>query len=1265
MVSVAARCKSVLICALYWFFQSSIESDAVTDGCDVGNNCAEGGDTSNTQDGLYSHAQANATMRARAMLQRKMQHVTSVVDSSTGLADEMKYHLDQNPNQECSVTVCPDDNQANCEDTYKATAIKKFSLTDHRRRRAMSDEISSVFVGEGCDKVKLYDDDDYADAPLVTSKSLNELPYDFDDDVSHVELFPKPKPIVRLEVKPCSVNIMSSFKTFGYREQLATYSSASSSDGFTVNLSDAIADDFDAISMTEGCAYVKLVDEDSDGDVIYVPQQAELFRLPYDFSYDTKSITIYQKDFGMHPLQNTCPAGYHSMLGAGTKIESAPWANAFNLCDSNEACCGIAESADSKWKSANKDMLELVGCDVQEKTDKRWFATCVKDNKSQDVCDTIAFGASDSPSTYSKIGVGLCTADNLALDTNSVAKLNAGECQDLCSGDEECKGYAVDSSGYCSRWLLESSSSVTGGEITGSSGNSSGCYAKNAPVILQGHPWSYASLNTSKTGAIEQIKDVLNVALGDGESATKTILASLLSAYSTEVSASAADVTSKLSERAFREISMLAVHGLAIKYGTDDNATGDTASLWGAGLYKNLQTSSCIQVRATKGLPPAQLPGTCENYNLFDEYEVWYKTLNSTLQLELLKLGMLSISKNQKFESDGETYVASEDCFTSKKAIDDEEVLQFNIVQSMMMESPRHHKKLFDWVVQSQDYPDMCQWKEFINNHSRPDTVAALAEFIGTYGQITLATLYTNELFGYDAEEVFMELGALLELFLVFAYEGTSWPAVTVNDKVVTADVAVGNAMALMATAAFMQSTYIAAMSFDINQAVGSAEEFQELKDAIAAQYPGEEENVYAFASLAYEMIAETIACKGGAESCQYLYSNTTQRALVESLLQQEDPDTDVDIDLTGRWQKASLASSALDNAFKVGSLLWKIGKCINENLTTGDSYTPPEGGYYSLLEVDGEKPSAPKGKSKKTKTNSKNGTSSCPTTEQWIQTALEIPIGLSGLADELAGVTAGVKALAFSKLTPAEKSSRMITALTVSLSQRVKLATAAETVKISVIVDGATDAVEVSKLKASWDSVKAFVGGSWVKVKKVVSAVKSGVASLVGGVRALAQSQLGKAVILLASKALGVVLQGFAIMGLITDVRTLIGAFEDGKIAIGIFTTLSAIGGAIGIASAIVSPLMVIGFVTKASLMGSLFGPAGAVVGAIIGSLAALALFLHAELNPPPDGEEQGKEFCCYAWMLDINPEILVANWLWNAKQLCKDALDGDGKVY
>jgi len=128
-----------------------------------------------------------------------------------------------------------------------------------------------------------------------------------------------------------------------------------------------------------------------------------------------------------------------------------------------------------------------------------------------------------------------------------------------------------------------------------------------------------------------------------------------------------------------------------------------------------------------------------------------------------------------------------------------------------------------------------------------------------------------------------------------------------------------------------------------------------------------------------------------------------------------------------------------------------------------------------------------------------------------------------------------------------------------------------------------------------------------------------------------------GKAALALVKAVASKALFALGAFQLIFDIYTLINYFEDGEIALGVFTVISAIGGVISVVAGVCS--MAFGVSTS---MFAWSGPLAPLIGAIIGALAAIGALIYTLLNPEPGNQDYGDQFCCYTVALGMNPKVL-----------------------
>jgi hypothetical protein len=978
------------------------------------------------------------------------------------------------------------------------------------------------------------------------------------------------------------------------------------------------------VTMTEGCAYVQLEDDDGDAAsstqnyMIVTPSSQE--PLPYDFSYDVRSIVIYQKTYLTSPLEGLCPNGYKARLGAGTVLEArVAWDEAERRCNENASCCGIMQSMSAEWRFYRQGKLDLVKCDIRESS--TWTATCVKEKLEEQVCDTIAFGEPAPPDfvttgSFVQFGPGLCVSNK----SQELKNTKADKCSQKCWLMEDCKGYSTQSTNICHLWL----DPITDYGQKGST-KSARCFKKN--LDRYSHPWRFANWGAptsrvTKDKAPGVVEGLVSSILKEDQ--TEGDVVKLLTSYATELASSATDLLNILTERTTKQIELLAVHSLAQKYGAEE------PSKWGEALTNRLNTSSCVQQRKANGCPPAQIPGTCSNYKDFEFYEKWYKELPAKLQEDLLRLGFLSRARGEIYSKDLEgqnTAPASEACFQSTDLVVEEQSLLLANVQEQLMGDPARRKKMYIHILNSPDFPDMCQWVAFLKLSGggkqggrgsgsklelewQPgsESISALANLIGTKSSLTLATLYASNELGFDAQAAFMDLGSLLQVMMVFQYNSGNkgWPSLDYGGQNIPVDKVATDVVAKMTLATFIQQLTVSASSLEIKDVTSTAEDVDELTRVAMQTYNNQTWG------------KERDACKEEMGLCQFLLDllNDYVGERTGSLLQSQS-----DEEQMGPWRarKTSLVASAGYLLLKVSYASDLVYKCHNKEILKKEN---KDSGCKELSDV-----------------------------KNWAQYSEEVPMAMLDFYDQAKGVKGfrnliddidEIKTIQKGMKLEAMKL-KLVSKYTETLASMTKRKSSEVTVDI---VAGSNTYKGVTKFRANNNELLAWVGekNDWLKVTEIQGAQKTSRTSLMKQVSRF-KKWMGPAGVKIASTSAAIGLQYFCLGGVISDLKTMLDAFENEEIWKGVWAMTSMLGGVVGLLNAAAQAAIWTG-VSFAGKLGvalvGLAGPAGAVISMVLAAIGGIALLILDVLDQPATQTQLQNELCCYAARLGFPKKIL-----------------------
>eukprot|EP00930_Biecheleria_cincta_P033487 TRINITY_DN23212_c0_g2_i1.p1 TRINITY_DN23212_c0_g2~~TRINITY_DN23212_c0_g2_i1.p1 ORF type:complete len:1463 (+),score=299.80 TRINITY_DN23212_c0_g2_i1:76-4389(+) len=639
-------------------------------------------------------------------------------------------------NERCKIRVCKDDHFGpnNCDggETFSDVTSREFNL-ESRRRRQMEDEVSSVWVGDGCEKVILYDEDNDGDTMTLTAPGRNDLPWDFDNDVGRVMITPKAKAHYA-SFPDCEVKI---YEDNGYdsrrrRHDYATFTvkaeGSAGIHGKTFNLQGShrrrrsAEDEISSIKVGEGCAAVKLIDEDGDGDEIWAMRPG-ISNLPGDFDNDVKELVIYPRDANQHPTQGRCPAGYEPRMGVGEPLQhtfqsglegtfytfdqGSTMPNAQTLKNKNPAKTKIDETINY----AQSDSFESV---VGRKNN--FYAVWEGALKIVKPGEYTFFLKSSDGSSLKLDGTAVVSNEG----KHGVSEKDNGKRPSYLSpGMHNVKLELFVSKGAEARMVLsykgpdtdQSKTVIPKGKL----------FTRIMPTLKQGFPvfrqfQAFAKCQErSDCCGVAQTADGLWNSRNEGAfvlvncqiketGSDKTWWASC---SKKDKKKEICDATAQYSDKPFAFLTnnnkldylvslissgfsssdkagvkeMLAAYSsmhssatffqddmmmllqqeislLALNVAAHKFGEGKYATRWGEGIMKTFKENACRQTKVAADLPFMFLPGTCDNFNRYRAYQTWYNDLPTDIKEVLDKYAIAALSKELKIDVEGDSDTA-------------------------------------------------------------------------------------------------------------------------------------------------------------------------------------------------------------------------------------------------------------------------------------------------------------------------------------------------------------------------------------------------------------------------------------------------------------------------------------------------------------------------------------------------------------------------------------------------------------------------------
>eukprot|EP00931_Biecheleriopsis_adriatica_P067255 TRINITY_DN4141_c0_g1_i4.p1 TRINITY_DN4141_c0_g1~~TRINITY_DN4141_c0_g1_i4.p1 ORF type:complete len:2869 (-),score=414.31 TRINITY_DN4141_c0_g1_i4:40-8646(-) len=758
-------------------------------------------------------------------------------------AEAMQY-FPGDVNMLCRVTLCKHHNYQHCFETFETRKEVVYQV------RSMREEATSLWIGDGCQKLVLKNED--GDTQTFDADSSAHLEVfddlrgtDHNDDLSEIEITPKLNNARECNSQGCKVDLYQYFNYQGAKLTL-TSKSVVSPEIYYFRLKGGCPQNFDgkaapfhdmgSTPAIPRCRVNQLLDGSSitvkihDYDAAHMNDYMITRRsqnLPDDFDEDFKRIDLFADACG-YPLTARCPTGYTAAAGRGTimwhhdSVARQGQKEAYAACSADPNCCGVAQSS--------------ISSNVDDYTDfafKELYRSGL-----EHACK------GQYPNFYDCNGLYLGWI-NKDLDANLNPKLFLVDCAITDAVNTEHKYWATCrkvSKGpeLCWRQAEQSEQSIVN-SVAG--GNRSSAAAFMAEVLDTAAGLSSGSTSRERAGTRRRYT-------GTSPPWYTPNLQSMLADFA-GLQLTTMDLMGFLLKQSSKEISQLALHGVAETFqGTE----------WGKKLRKALREDNCKQAllvklnkRRYQDLPNFAT-GDCVSHGRYDSYVAWFKNLKQEMKEDLIKYGMLSYGETLKLDAQdrGDAYTVATDCFKNKAAIKQEQSKLMLHFDKLYTNDPLLKKTLYETVIK--DSPEeMCEWRAFQKKHldtqqSILDRFKDLASLLYD-GVALLIGLKTHEQLSALSEEVHQDLVLLLKFMRDLSYdkERESWPTVDVRHLDPTSTIA-GTYMTTsktlekiiaeidgLSTELMSQSTALSAITgLSREQLFGSIENFENLPGRFA-----------------------------------------------------------------------------------------------------------------------------------------------------------------------------------------------------------------------------------------------------------------------------------------------------------------------------------------------------------------------------------------------------------------------------------------------
>eukprot|EP00928_Gymnodinium_smaydae_P016951 TRINITY_DN1643_c0_g2_i2.p1 TRINITY_DN1643_c0_g2~~TRINITY_DN1643_c0_g2_i2.p1 ORF type:complete len:1434 (+),score=252.71 TRINITY_DN1643_c0_g2_i2:90-4391(+) len=711
------------------------------------------------------------------------------------------------------------------------------------------------------------------------------------------------------------------------------------------------------------------------------------------------------------------------------------------------------------------------------------------------------------------------------------------------------------------------------------------------------------------------LNDIFGSLMSTGE---KSVLMPLLTDYvSLHMSASA--FRSKLFEDAPKELNFLALNAAAKKFGE-----GKYKTSWGESYLKHFRDNACRQYAASEDLPFFQLPGSCSNFNRWRDYQEWFNDLSADVQNQLLRYAIASIGKELKLDASGDgddVYYPYQECYSSKDVANKAEV-DFNAkLMQTFMDTPKLRKHLYNQLLNAD--AGLCQWKSFIAARASSESATALLSFLGNQPHTLLVALLRNDRLRDDAFEIFTDLGVLARLLVSFSYNKNAFPTMmwpddeegATGEKRTSLPKVLEDVLAGMSYASLLMQTRMVASQKGASMAFSSQDEESSLKGRVSGHglggdYEGQ-------TALLLKQLEDQMACQG-------MPQNECTRDIQDALKKVYD-------------ESEEAKRKAASQANKLGKLGEKLSKCLDDGTCPHMSWRHEATSLHnSMAEFHEYMHGIVSRASRRVSTSAISGGRALNKYLEWRTLVQQEKLKNLAvlLADDSILKAPVAKPGKIGKAIQAAKdfAKGFITRIGQGISDLSK--------RIIVGIQQATSGFRTSTSVASSVFMVSSIGSN-------IAAVGSTAFQWIKG---------------LGGKVLGL----FAAVGVVTDVQGLIRCFDDNNIPLGIFTSMSLIGGVISVVSGVLGVASIVhaavtggaaaayavvtgavagaftsgfGFGTTA---GTSVGPLAPLVGVIVGAIGALGALIAGLLSKPPGSQKQGDQFCCYNFALGVPAALL-----------------------
>jgi len=748
-------------------------------------------------------------------------------------------------NQLCKVSICVDRQYgpSNCQGgiTKSTRGILKIDLTHgHNGVGPLEDEISSILVSDGCSKVELWDEDGDGDLLVAYPPGKPRFPGDFDNDVKTVKLYAKnastSQPVPVSEMEECCTIL---WKDDRYSGEHRTFCTNSFSQGEKFDLQ-YMRDEISSFNLSSGCKEIQLYDDDSDGETaFFYKNQSDLVG---DYDNDVKAIKLWAKDYGMHPIQGRCPAGYEAVNGVGTSLEGG-YDSGLELSRYNFST--------ALTKLPTYDELSKLK-PIQVKSTSIIYQFIDNDVPLSQSESSVMVGllkvasrgyytfslSSDNGAKLSFGGTLLLSTDGVLEKTTVTRKIYLGDgYQDIrieyvqASGGDgvqiKYQGPDTDSQSidipaanlFNRKWTTAEGASIDVGlaAFTRCEAESNCCGVSETAdeEWRKAHPDKFmlVQCDVKETGSdkdwwttcvkvSEKNRICDNTAMYSEHPFSWTSFSGVSTKEEGETTISAilqkssdADTINNIEKmlHAYSQLRSSAASAsdqlignsnkeialLAMNMVATKFGEGDAKTSWGEGLLQDYKEKACRQTRLAEDLPPSQLPGDCSSHNLYRDYKAWYETLPSDTQAELLKYGMAAVAQELKFDIEQN----GEDVYYPwQDCYTNKTAIESEMaainVNLMGLFYDRPKDKKYMFNHVLNTKPELCQWRSFIDTYAFPTTVINLINLLGEQPRDFLVALQTEPKSQDQASAMFTDLGVLLKLLVTFTYNEGTYPKV-------------------------------------------------------------------------------------------------------------------------------------------------------------------------------------------------------------------------------------------------------------------------------------------------------------------------------------------------------------------------------------------------------------------------------------------------------------------------------------------------------